>query len=86
MEGKSKFLFKNETFVCKWQSQDALLAQHAEESRQLRQDLQRVHNLCSTAEKELKYKRDQLMELQKQNSLLDQENTRVSTTFINDQR
>lgn len=59
-------------------SQDALLAQHAEESRQLRQDLQRVHNLCSTAEKELKYKRDQLMELQKQNSLLDQENTRLN--------
>ncbi|XP_078281807.1 uncharacterized protein ccdc30 isoform X3 [Rhinoraja longicauda] len=62
-------------------SQDALLAQHAEESRQLRQDLQRVHNLCSTAEKELKYKRDQLMEMQKQNCLLDQDNTRLNLDY-----
>uniref|UniRef100_UPI00398E98D2 coiled-coil domain-containing protein 30 isoform X2 n=1 Tax=Pristiophorus japonicus TaxID=55135 RepID=UPI00398E98D2 len=62
-------------------SQEAMLQQHTEESRQLRQDLQRVHNLCGTAEKELKYKRDQLMELQKQNSLLDQENIRVNLEF-----
>ncbi|XP_067826156.1 coiled-coil domain-containing protein 30 [Heptranchias perlo] len=62
-------------------SQEALLVQHSEESRQLRQDLQRVHNLCGTAEKELKYKRDQLMELQKQNTLLDQENNRVNLEF-----
>ncbi|XP_051895420.1 girdin [Pristis pectinata] len=62
-------------------SQEALLAQHAEESRQLRLDLQRVHNLCSSAEKELKYKREQIMELQKQNSLLDQENTRLNLDF-----
>ncbi|XP_078095882.1 uncharacterized protein LOC144510262 [Mustelus asterias] len=62
-------------------SQEALLVQHTEESRQLRQDLQRVHNLCSTAEKELKYKREQLIELQRQNSLLDQENSRVNLEF-----
>ncbi|XP_041062178.1 golgin subfamily A member 4 [Carcharodon carcharias] len=62
-------------------SQEALLVQHTAESRQLRQDLQRVHNLCSTAEKELKYKREQLIELQRQNSLLDQENNRVNLEF-----
>ncbi|XP_069775019.1 coiled-coil domain-containing protein 30-like isoform X2 [Narcine bancroftii] len=62
-------------------SQEALLAQHAEEARKLRQDLQRAHNLCSSAEKELKYKREQLIDLQKQNSLLDQENTRLNLDF-----
>ncbi|XP_072334452.1 uncharacterized protein ccdc30 isoform X2 [Scyliorhinus torazame] len=62
-------------------SQEALLVQHTDESRQLRQDLQRVHNLCGTAEKELKYKREQLLELQRQNSLLDQENNRVNLEF-----
>ncbi|XP_067873499.1 coiled-coil domain-containing protein 30 isoform X2 [Heterodontus francisci] len=62
-------------------SQEAMLVQHTEESRQLRQDLQRVHNLCGTAEKELKYKREQLIELQKQNLLLDQENVRVNLEF-----
>ncbi|XP_072887912.1 uncharacterized protein ccdc30 isoform X2 [Hemitrygon akajei] len=61
----------------KLKSQEALLARYAEESRQLRQDLQRVHNLCSSAEKELKYKREQLIDLQNQNSLLGQENTRM---------
>ncbi|XP_062889157.1 coiled-coil domain-containing protein 30-like [Mobula hypostoma] len=61
----------------KLKSQEASLAQYVEESRQLRQDLQRVHNLCSSAEKELKYKREQLMDLKNQNSLLDQENTRM---------
>ncbi|XP_060707999.1 coiled-coil domain-containing protein 30 isoform X2 [Hemiscyllium ocellatum] len=62
-------------------SQEMLLQQHTEESRQMRQDLQRVHNLCSTAEKELKYKREQLIELQRQISLLDQENNRMNLEY-----
>ncbi|XP_048470997.1 coiled-coil domain-containing protein 30 isoform X1 [Rhincodon typus] len=62
-------------------SQELLLQQQTEESRQVRQDLQRVHNLCSTAEKELKYKREQLIELQRQISLLDQENNRVNLEY-----
>ncbi|XP_072442714.1 uncharacterized protein ccdc30 isoform X6 [Chiloscyllium punctatum] len=62
-------------------SQEVLLQQQTEESRQMRQDLQRVHNLCSTAEKELKYKREQLIELQRQISLLDQENNRMNLEY-----
>ncbi|KAM9370165.1 coiled-coil domain-containing protein 30 [Phaethornis superciliosus] len=41
--------------------------------RQLRQDLGRVQNLCSSAERELRYEREKNMDLQKQNLLLQQE-------------
>ncbi|XP_042199490.1 putative uncharacterized protein MYH16 isoform X2 [Callorhinchus milii] len=58
-------------------SQECLLTQDTGEARQLRQDLQRIHNLCSAAEKELKYKREQLVDVQKHNALLSQEATRV---------
>ncbi|CAI9547827.1 unnamed protein product [Staurois parvus] len=57
---------------------DALIQQQFEEIRQLRQDLNRVHNLCSSAEKELRYERDKNLEVKKQNILLQKEHTKVS--------
>lgn len=47
--------------------------------QQLRQDLRRVQNLCSSAERELRYEREKNMDLQKQNLLLQQERTKVGT-------
>ncbi|XP_064381726.1 coiled-coil domain-containing protein 30 isoform X1 [Dromaius novaehollandiae] len=51
--------------------------QQEEKMRQLRQDLRRVQNLCSSAERELKYEREKNIDLQKQNLLLQQECTKV---------
>uniref|UniRef100_A0A8B9UEP9 Coiled-coil domain-containing protein 30 n=1 Tax=Anas zonorhyncha TaxID=75864 RepID=A0A8B9UEP9_9AVES len=45
--------------------------------QQLRQDLRRVQNLCSSAERELRYEREKNVDLQKQNLLLQQECTKV---------
>ncbi|KFV78809.1 Coiled-coil domain-containing protein 30, partial [Struthio camelus australis] len=47
--------------------------QQEEKMQQLRQDLRRVQNLCSSAERELKYEREKNIDLQKQNLLLQQE-------------
>lgn len=47
--------------------------------QQLRQDLRRVQNLCSSAERELRYEREKNIDLQKQNVLLQQECTKVQT-------
>lgn len=47
--------------------------------QQLRQDLRRVQNLCSSAERELRYEREKNVDLQKQNLLLQQECTKVGT-------
>ncbi|KGL82629.1 Coiled-coil domain-containing protein 30, partial [Tinamus guttatus] len=44
--------------------------QQEEKMQQLRQDLRRVQNLCSSAERELKYEREKNVDLQKQNFLL----------------
>ncbi|XP_008936976.1 PREDICTED: coiled-coil domain-containing protein 30 [Merops nubicus] len=44
--------------------------QQEEKMQQLRQDLRRVQNLCSSAERELRYQREQNLDLQKQNLLL----------------
>ncbi|NWR29662.1 CCD30 protein, partial [Tachuris rubrigastra] len=52
-------------------------AQQEEKLQQLRQDLRRVQNLCSSAERELRYEREKNAELQKQNLLLQQECTKV---------
>lgn len=60
------------------QAGDALIQQQFEEIRQLRQDLNRVHNVCSSAEKELRYERDKNLEVKKQNNLLQKEHTKVS--------
>uniref|UniRef100_A0A8C8E9J6 CCD30 protein n=1 Tax=Otus sunia TaxID=257818 RepID=A0A8C8E9J6_9STRI len=49
----------------------------AEKMQQLQQNLRRVQNLCSSAERELRYEREKNIDLQKQNLLLQQECTKV---------
>ncbi|XP_066190612.1 coiled-coil domain-containing protein 30 [Sylvia atricapilla] len=51
--------------------------QQEEKLQQLRQDLRRVQNLCSSAERELRYERQKNADLQRQNLLLQQECTKV---------
>eukprot|EP00076_Gallus_gallus_P028857 XP_015152713.1 coiled-coil domain-containing protein 30 isoform X3 [Gallus gallus] len=51
--------------------------QQEERLQQLRHDLRRVQNLCSSAERELRYEREKNIDLQKQNLLLQQECTKV---------
>ncbi|XP_056188089.1 coiled-coil domain-containing protein 30 isoform X2 [Falco biarmicus] len=51
--------------------------QQEEKMQQLRQDLRRVQNLCSSAERELRYEREKNVDLHKQNLLLQQECTKV---------
>ncbi|XP_014743927.1 PREDICTED: coiled-coil domain-containing protein 30 isoform X2 [Sturnus vulgaris] len=51
--------------------------QQEEKLQQLRQDLRRVQNLCSSAERELRYEREKNTDLQRQNLLLQQECTKV---------
>uniref|UniRef100_A0A672TGK1 Coiled-coil domain containing 30 n=2 Tax=Strigops habroptila TaxID=2489341 RepID=A0A672TGK1_STRHB len=51
--------------------------QQEEKLQQLRQDLRRVQNLCSSAERELRYEREKNVDLRKQNLLLQQECTKV---------
>uniref|UniRef100_A0A8C8SBU5 Coiled-coil domain-containing protein 30 n=1 Tax=Pelusios castaneus TaxID=367368 RepID=A0A8C8SBU5_9SAUR len=58
-------------------SGERLLQQHQEEMLQLRQDFNRVQNLFSSAEKELRYEREKNLDLKKHNILLQQENTKV---------
>ncbi|XP_060115605.1 coiled-coil domain-containing protein 30 [Heteronotia binoei] len=54
-----------------------LWQQQQEEFQQLRQDFQRVQNVCSSAEKELRYEREKNLELKKHNILLQQENIKI---------
>ncbi|NWZ71541.1 CCD30 protein, partial [Acrocephalus arundinaceus] len=51
--------------------------QQEEKLQQLRQDLRRVQNLCSSAERELRFEREKNADLQRQNLLLQQECTKV---------
>ncbi|XP_066059028.1 coiled-coil domain-containing protein 30 isoform X2 [Chamaea fasciata] len=51
--------------------------QQEEKLHQLHQDLRRVQNLCSSAERELRYEREKNTDLQRQNLLLQQECTKV---------
>ncbi|KAM9521260.1 coiled-coil domain-containing protein 30 isoform 1-T1 [Guaruba guarouba] len=51
--------------------------QQEEKLQQLRQDLRRVQNLCSSAERELRYEREKNADFRKQNLLLQQECTKV---------
>ncbi|NXB82105.1 CCD30 protein, partial [Donacobius atricapilla] len=53
--------------------------QQEEKLQQLRQDLRRVQNLCSSAERELRYEREKNADLQRQNLLLQQECTKAGT-------
>ncbi|XP_073512897.1 coiled-coil domain-containing protein 30 isoform X2 [Phyllobates terribilis] len=57
---------------------DSLIQQQYEEIRQLRQDFHRVQNVCSSAEKELRYERDKNLDIKKQHILLQKENTKLT--------
>ncbi|XP_042334564.1 phosphopantothenate--cysteine ligase [Sceloporus undulatus] len=67
---------ENSLLQTKGAPEEKLLHQQ-EELHQLRHDLRRVQNLCSSAEKELRYERDKNLELQKHNILLQQENIKT---------
>lgn len=58
---------------------DERFQQQEDRMQQLRQDLRRVQNLCSSAERELRYEREKNVDLQKQNFLLQQECSKVGT-------
>ncbi|XP_054857775.1 trichohyalin-like [Eublepharis macularius] len=58
-------------------SERLLQQQQQEEFQQLRHDFQRVQNVCSSAEKELRYEREKNLELKKHNILLQQENIKI---------
>lgn len=62
------------------QSQDSVLGQKAEESKQLKQDLQRAQSLFTSAERELRYEREKNLDLKRHNALLDQEKIKVHLT------
>uniref|UniRef100_A0A5F8GP53 Phosphopantothenate--cysteine ligase-like n=1 Tax=Monodelphis domestica TaxID=13616 RepID=A0A5F8GP53_MONDO len=51
--------------------------QQEEELKKLRQNLQRVQNLCSSAERELQFERSKSFDLKQQNNLLQEENVKV---------
>ncbi|XP_063064000.1 trichohyalin [Engraulis encrasicolus] len=59
-------------------SQDSVLQQKTEESKQLKQDLVRTQTLFTSAERELRYEREKNLDLKKHNALLDQEKLKVS--------
>uniref|UniRef100_A0A8U7P1N7 Uncharacterized protein n=1 Tax=Corvus moneduloides TaxID=1196302 RepID=A0A8U7P1N7_CORMO len=59
-----------------WSSGNSIWSQE-QRVKQLRQDLRRVQNLCSSAERELRYEREKNADLQRQNLLLQQECTKV---------
>eukprot|EP00063_Salmo_salar_P068192 XP_014043027.1 PREDICTED: coiled-coil domain-containing protein 30-like [Salmo salar] len=61
-------------------SQDSVLGQKAEESKQLKQDLQRAQSLFTSAERELRYEREKNLDLKRHNALLDQEKIKVHLT------
>ncbi|XP_028920718.1 coiled-coil domain-containing protein 30 isoform X2 [Ornithorhynchus anatinus] len=58
-------------------SGEASPQQQREELQQLRQDFLRIQNLCSSAERELRYERGKSSDLKQHNALLQQENTKV---------
>ncbi|CAH2319842.1 Hypothetical predicted protein [Pelobates cultripes] len=66
-----------EEMVPKFLAGDTLMQQY-EEIRQLRQDLHRVQNVCSSAEKELRYERDKKLDMKKEDIALQQENTKLN--------
>ncbi|XP_029910776.1 coiled-coil domain-containing protein 30 isoform X2 [Myripristis murdjan] len=58
-------------------SQGSVLSQKAEETKQLKQDLQRAQSLFTSAERELRYEREKNMDLKRHNTLLDQEKLKL---------
>ncbi|XP_042347785.1 coiled-coil domain-containing protein 30 isoform X3 [Plectropomus leopardus] len=58
-------------------SQDSVLNQKAEEAKQMKQDLQRVQGLFTSAERELRYEKEKNMDLKRHNTLLDQEKLKL---------
>ncbi|XP_036447581.1 coiled-coil domain-containing protein 30 isoform X2 [Colossoma macropomum] len=58
-------------------AQDSLLQQKGEESKQLKQDLQRTQHLFTSAERELRYEREKNLDLKRHNALLDQEKMKL---------
>ncbi|KAL7397997.1 hypothetical protein ABVT39_002861 [Epinephelus coioides] len=58
-------------------SQDSLLHQKAEEAKQMKQDLQRVQGLFTSAERELRYEKEKSMDMKRHNTLLDQEKLKL---------
>lgn len=59
------------------QAQDSLLQQKGEENKQLKQDLQRIQHLFTSAERELRYEREKNLDLKRHNALLEQEKLKV---------
>ncbi|XP_025059485.1 coiled-coil domain-containing protein 30 [Alligator sinensis] len=66
-----------EGIIKQYLSGERLLQQHQEEMQQLRQDFHRVQNLCSSAEKELRYEREKNLDIKQHNTLLQQELAKV---------
>ncbi|XP_077583785.1 uncharacterized protein ccdc30 [Stigmatopora nigra] len=62
----------------KEQSLDLVLHQRTEEAKHLKQDLQRVQNLFTSAERELRYEKEKNMDLKRHNALLDNEKLKLS--------
>ncbi|XP_076839674.1 uncharacterized protein ccdc30 isoform X3 [Brachyhypopomus gauderio] len=58
-------------------AQDCVLQQKGEESKQLKQDLQRTQHLFTSAERELRYEREKNLDLKRHNALLDQEKIKL---------
>uniref|UniRef100_A0A3Q1IMM0 Coiled-coil domain containing 30 n=1 Tax=Anabas testudineus TaxID=64144 RepID=A0A3Q1IMM0_ANATE len=58
-------------------SQDTVLSQKTEETKQMKQDLQRVQSLFTSAERELRYEKEKNMDLKRHNTLLDQEKLKL---------
>lgn len=73
--------FKSVYLVFLPQSQDMVLNQKAEEAKQMKQDLQRVQSLFSSAERELRYEKEKNMDLKRHNTLLDQEKLKVGVSL-----
>nr|XP_057940137.1 coiled-coil domain-containing protein 30 isoform X2 [Doryrhamphus excisus] len=59
-------------------SLDIVLNQKAEEAKQMKQDLQRVQSLFTSAERELRYEKEKNMDLKRHNTLLDNEKLKLS--------
>ncbi|XP_061537860.1 coiled-coil domain-containing protein 30 isoform X2 [Phycodurus eques] len=63
---------------CLNQSLDIVQHQRAEEAKHLKQDLQRVQSLFTSAERELRYEKEKNMDLKRHNTLLDNEKLKLS--------
>ncbi|XP_061759800.1 coiled-coil domain-containing protein 30 isoform X2 [Nerophis ophidion] len=59
-------------------SLDLVLSQKAEEAKQMKQDLQRVQSLFTSAERELRYEKEKNIDLKRHKTLLDNEKLKLS--------